>query len=504
MNKTIMVVLDGFGYSEEENGNAILKAKMDHFNELYETFPHSLLETAGENVDTPEDKTIDCEVAHLIMGAGRSVKQDITLCNEVLGSTLIEKNEKLIDIIENLYRNSGALHLIGLVSDGKVYSDIRYMKNFIAHLKNMGLKKLYFHAITDGRDVMPNSANQYLDDLIDVMNLNELGKVVSICGRSSAMDRSEDYKKTKVFTDLIIKGKGVPIKNFHSAIDTCYKRNVTDEIIPPIILDEDGTIKPGDAVIWLNFREDRARQTLNALANKEFSEYKTGMPDDVKVFSLLKIEDIDGLDYLIDKDSNEYSVGKYFSDLGLKQARISEVDKFVNISYYFNGCEDKKLKYCDNFIIPSYEKKDMIKFPALNLDGLTDRVIKCLEHDYDFILVNIENPDLFGHTGNMDITVEALKEVDRCIGKIYDAVNDNFYKLIITSDHGNVEEMINEDGTPNRGHTNNLVPFIICDKHVKLKDKGIITQIAPTLLKYMNIAIPKQMEDTKVLFKLDL
>lgn len=501
MNKIIMVILDGFGESSKEDGNLIKAANMSNYNELYDLYPHSSLITTGEEVNVPDDKTIDCEVSHLLIGAGKVVKQDITLCNEVLGSTLIEKNENLLEILDYIKDSGGALHLMGLVSDGKVYSDIRYMKTFLGHLKNMGVKKVYFHAITDGRDVPDGTCINYLSDLENTMKQVGLGKIATICGRSYAMDRNEDYNKTKFYINLLLNGKGASIRNYKNAIEACYNKNVYDENIPPIILDEKGIIGEGSVAIWLNFREDRAKQTLSALIDPEFDKFKVNRPPGLRVFSLLPIDDVNSLENLIDKDSSEYSLGKYLSDLGLRQARISEVDKFNNIGYYFNGCTDKKLRYCDNYVIPSYEKKDMIKHPGLNLNGLVEQTIKCMEKDYDFILVNIENPDIFGHAGNPNAIVESLNEVDKALGKIIDGVDDNFYKLIVTSDHGNVEEMKNEDGSLNLGHTRNKVPFIIRDKHVKLKSNGTIIQIAPTILKYMDIAIPEEMQDQKVLFK---
>ena len=273
--------------------------------------------------------------------------------------------------------------------------------------------------------------------------------------------------------------------------------------IPPIIIDEKAIIQPGDVMIWLNFREDRARQTLGALCNEGFDKFKVKKLTGLKVASVLPIDEVDNLIYLIDKDEAEYSIGQYLSLLGLKQARITEEDKASNLTYYFNGSSDKRLKGLDNFIIPSYKREEVINHPEMNIEGITRQAIKCIEHEYDFIVVNIEAPDIFGHIGDINKAIESLRIVDENLEKICEACDDNFYKLIITSDHGNVEEMINEDGTPNKGHTANPVPFIIRDKNVVLKSKGYITQVAGTILKYMDIAIPKEMKDAGILFKED-
>ena len=501
MKKVIMVILDGFGVGKKNDDNAVHLAEMFNYTELVDEYPNTILETSGDEVDTPEDKRIDCEVSHLMLGAGRAIEQDITLANENLGSTLIEQNEKLLELLEYLKDSGGSLHLAGMVSDGKVYSDIRYMKNFIMHLKNMGVKKLYFHAITDGRDVLNNTAINYLDDLDATMKEQGLGKIATICGRTYAMDRDGNYKKTKAYTDLLIDGKGAKISNYEKGINACYKRGINDEDLPPIILDEKAKLNTGDVLIWLNYREDRARQLLKALCNKDFDEYRVKKVPGLKVVSILPIDEVDNLTWLIDKDEAEYSLGQYLSLLGLKQARVGEEDKFSNLSYYFNGGTDKRLKGCDNFEIKSYPRSETIDHPEMKLDEVTKTTIRCIEHDYDLIVVNIENPDIFGHIGDINKTVETLHHVDDALGKICDACDDNFYTLIITSDHGNVEEMVNEDGTPNKGHTSNPVPFIIRDKHVKLKNKGSISQVAGTILRYMDIAIPKEMQDAGVILK---
>lgn len=503
MNNVLMIILDGFGVGKNYEGNAIELANMDCYKELLDLYPNIELDTTGENIDTPEDKRIDCEVSHLILGSGKVVDQDITICNDNLGSTLIEQNEKLLELLSYLKDTDGTLHLVGMLSDGKVYSDIRYMKTFITHLKNLGVTKLYFHVITDGRDVSNGTATDFIRDLENTMNEQNLGKIATICGRTYAMDRDDDYKKTKTFTDLLLQGKGAKINNYERAIEACYKNNVTDENIPPIVIDDKAILSDGDVMLWLNFREDRARQTLGALLNDDFDKYKIDRPSGVRIASVLPIDEVDHLIYLIDKDEAEYSLGQYLSLLGLKQARIAEEDKFSNLSYYFNGCTDKKLKGCDNFIIKSYPHDEIIDHPEMNMEGITKQIIKCMEHDYNFILVNIETPDIFGHIGNINKAIEALNILDEELQKICDACDENFYKLILTSDHGNIEELLNEDGTPNKGHTANPVPFVICDKNVKLKNKGSINQVAGTVLKYMDIAIPKEMKESGTLFKED-
>ncbi len=500
MKKVIMVILDGFGLNDSEYGNAIKKADMDCFNSLYTEYPHAVLEASGDPVGLPDDQFGTSEVGHLTIGAGKRIKQDITICNEMLGSSLIEKNEKMLSFLNTISLNSGTLHLMGLVSDGGVHSDIKYMKNLIGHLKNMGVKKLFFHAITDGRDTGIKTSISYLEDLESAMKACGLGKLATVCGRYYAMDRNENWDRTKVYSDLVLHGKGVAIKNYKTGIKACYKKEVTDEFIPPILLNEAGIIGENDGVLWLNFRRDRARQILMALKDDEFSAYKVKVPANLKVLSLMDVPNTKNIENLLENEEEVYSLGVYLSELGMKQARVAETEKYAHVTFYFNGNGKTKVKGCDNFLIPSPDVKTYDLKPQMSAELVIKQAIKCLEKDYDFILVNIANPDMLGHTGNIEAAKEGLEFVDTCLSKLVEAVDDNFYKLIITADHGNCDEMLSKEGEMITTHSLNPVPFIIRDKHVSLKHKGDITQIAPTILKYMDIAIPKEMKETKTLF----
>lgn len=501
MKKVIMVILDGFGLNDLENGNAIKAANMETFNNLFKEYPHSVLQASGEYVGLPDDQFGNSEVGHLTIGAGRRIKQDLLKANELLGSPSIEQNDKLIELVNHTINNNSTLHLCGLVSDGRVHSDIKYMKNILGHLKNMGIKKVKFHAITDGRDTKVDSSIGYLTELENVMKTLNIGKISTVCGRYYAMDRDNKWERTKVYSDLLLKGVGIKIRTFKTGIEACYKKNLTDEFLPPLILDEDATIKNNDAFLWLNFRGDRSRQILTVLKNEDFQEYKVKKIDNLKI---LAITDVPGAkltnkEYLIENEEI-YSLGVYLSDLGLRQARIAETEKFAHVTYFFNGGGKVKIKGCDNFLIPSKKVKTYDLTPNMSALEVTEQVLKCLEKDYDFILVNFANPDMLGHTGVIDATVNGLKTIDECLSRIVEAVDNNFYKLIITADHGNCDEMIRKDGSISTTHSIYPVPFILRDKHVSLKHKGDLTEIAPTILKYMDIAIPSEMKDTKTLF----
>lgn len=501
MKKVIMLILDGFGINEDEYGNAIKQASMPNYTDLFNEYPHSILQASGEYVGLPDDQFGNSEVGHLTIGAGRKLKQDITLCNEVLGSTLIEKNEVLLELIDHINANNGVLHLMGLVSDGGVHSDITYMKNLLSHLKNMGVKKVKFHVITDGRDTATKSSIGFIDDLNNSLKENNIGNIATICGRYYAMDRDNKWERTRIYSDMLLNGKGVAIKNYKTAIEACYKREVTDEFLPPIIIDSDGTLKDNDGILWLNYRGDRARQILTVLKDPEFNEYPTKKLTNLRVVTLVDVPNTIDLPFLIDNNDDIYSLGCYLSDLDFHQARIAETEKFAHVTFFFNGGDKTKLKGCDNFLIPSPKVSTYDLTPEMSVREVTKQTIKCIEKDYDFILVNIANPDMLGHTGNIEATKEGLEIIDECLKEIIDAVDDNFYKLIVVSDHGNCDEMLDKDGVAITTHSTNPVPFIIRDHHVSLKHKGDLTQIAPTILKYMDIAIPKDMQETKTLFE---
>ncbi len=489
MKKVIMLILDGFGINDSEYGNAVKQSTMDCYNDIFNEYPHAVLQASGEYVGLPDDQFGNSEVGHLTIGAGKKLKQDITLCNEVLGSTLIEHNEKMLSFIESVQEKNGALHLMGLVSDGGVHSDIKYMKNLMGHLKNIGVKKVYFHAITDGRDTSTKSSIGFLKDLDSTMKEIGIGSISTICGRYYAMDRDNKYERTKVYTNLLLKGEGVKIKNFEKAINTCYKREITDEFLVPILIDDKSLIKENDGLLWLNFRGDRARQILNALSDPNFDGYRIKQPANLSVLTLVDVPNTNGLEHLLENEQEVYSLGKYLSDLGLRQARIAETEKYAHVTFFFNGGGETKLKGCDNFLIPSPKVATYDMTPEMSVKEVTKQTIKCLEKDYDFILVNFANPDMLGHTGNLEAAIESLKTVDECLRDI-----------VITADHGNCDEMLSSDGEKLTTHSTNPVPFIIRDKHVNLKHKGDLTQIAPTILKYMDIAIPKEMKETRTLF----
>ena len=501
MKKMILLILDGFGYREEVSGNAIIDANMENFKELWNKYPHSILEASGGFVGLPDNQFGNSEVCHTAIGVGKKIKQDITIVNDSVKDGSFVENEELLKLLEHVKINESTLHLMGLLSDGGVHSDINYMKNLLPLLKEKGVNKVIFHAITDGRDTDATCALTYIDEMNKALSENNIGHIGTVCGRFYAMDRDNKWERTRVYSDLIINGKGLKILDPKVAIDNCYKRGLTDEFLPPLILNPEFKINEHDGLLWLNFRADRGRQILKSLTDVAFDEYPIGHVNNLRVVSLYEVPEVEAPTIFKKDLDNVYSIGRYFSDLKMTQARVAETEKYAHVTYFFNGGIADKLKYCDNFKIESPKVATYDMQPEMSLEGVVKQAIKCMEKDYDFILVNFANPDMVGHTGNYDAAVKSLEFVDVALKKIYNYAEENFYNLIITSDHGNIDTMIDSHGIPVTTHSMSPVPFIFCDENIKLKEYGDITMIAPTLLKYMDIKIPEEMVETPLLFK---
>ena len=501
MKKMILLIMDGFGYREEPHGNAIIDAHMKTFTELWNKYPHSILEASGSYVGLPDGQFGNSEVCHTAIGVGKKIKQDITIINEAVETTKIKDNEELINLVNHVKTNNSTLHLMGLLSDGGVHSDINYMKKIIPILKEMGIEKIIFHAITDGRDTDSMCTLKYIDDMNKVLNENSIGHIGTVCGRFYAMDRDNKWERTRVYSDMLINGKGLKILNTDVAIKNCYKRGLSDEFLPPLILNPEFKINEHDGLLWLNFRSDRARQILKSLTDISFDKYPIGHVNNLKVLTMFEVPEIE-TPTIFKKDlSDIYSIGRYFSDLGMNQARVAETEKYAHVTYFFNGGIEDKLNRCDNFKIESPKVATYDLKPEMSLIDVTKQAIKCIEKDYDFILINFANPDMVGHTGNYEAAINALHYVDEALNAIYKSAKDNFYDILITSDHGNIDTMIDSHGVSVTTHSMSPVPFIFCNENIKLKEYGDITMIAPTILKYMDIKIPETMENTPLLFK---
>ena len=495
MKKILTIILDGFGYREEEKGNAILAAHMKTFTELWNKYPHALLEASEEAVGLSKGQAGNSEVGHMTIGAGRLLKQSEMLVNDFLKEPDME-NDNVIKLLENKDKD---VHIMGLCSDGNIHAGVDDFLSMYKFLIDNGFTKIHFHLITDGRDTGVHDAMKYINMIKDIIIEYGVGDVVSICGRYYAMDRDENWDRTKAYYDLVVGGKGLSSINIEKSINSSYEKGITDEFIKPIICSKN-TIKNGDIIMWMNYRADRAKQILSSIVNwSTFDGFSTENMKDTLVFSFLPVDKKIKTYNLIEPVVVKNSLGLYLSELDFTQARIAESEKFPHVTYFFDGGVDGKIKGCDKFHIPSPNVATYDLKPEMSCVEVTKRVILSMNNDYDFILVNFANPDMVGHTGNMDAATKACMAVDMCLNKIMEKAEDNFYKVVILADHGNADIMINDDGSICTTHTTSVIPFILCDEKVKLQKTGSLVNVAPTILDYMDIAIPKEMEGTESL-----
>ena len=502
MKRILMVILDGFGIRKEIIGNAIKNADMEHFNYFLENFPHCELQASGRYVGLEKNQMGNSEVGHMTIGAGRLIKQNIMQIEDMFKNNELKNNEAYLDMIEYAKDSNKPIHLMALASDGGIHSHLKFILDMIDKLHQDKISEVYVHAITDGRDTKVDVAYEYIKQIEDKLKEYKMGHVVSVCGRYYAMDRDKQWDRTKLYSDMITIGKGYLSTNLKETINICYKKEVTDEFLPPILLDKNHLIKDGDILLWFNFRPDRAKQILTVLTDTDFDEYSTLKLPKLKTYTIYDIPEAKNSKHLLEHIDVTNPLGKYLSDLGLSQARIAETEKYAHVTYFFDGGRELKLENCDRYLIPSPKVATYDLKPEMSAIDVTKQTLKCLNKDYDFILLNFANPDMVGHTGNYEATIKALKIVDECLGRIYKEAQDNYYTMFILADHGNSDYMFDSDGNKITTHTTNPVPFIITDNKVKLKN-GSIAQVAPTMLKYMDIKVPKEMEETDDLFEVD-
>ena len=500
MKKILTIILDGFGQRDEEEGNAIKAARMKNFESLWNEYPHASLYASEEPIGLREGQFGNSEIGHTIIGAGRIVKQSESLVDELFEN--LDDNLTFQMLIDYTRSNPDrAVHLMGLCSDGLVHSDINHFIKLYTRLADNGVRNIYFHLITDGKDTPNGTALEYVKKIDDMIKEREVGSIATICGRVYAMDRDQNWGRTKKYYELVTNAQGYKFKNALEPIEISYKENIPDQDIRPIIVNPDGIIKDEDSLIWINYRMDRGKQILSSFVSPNFDGFSTTKYENLNVYTFFPVEKGIKTNSFLPTNQVENPLGIYLSNLGLSQARIAEAQKYSHVTYFFDGSYSGKIDKCDKFMIPSNDAGTFAQKPEMSAVDVTKKTIDCMQKDYDFILVNYANPDMVGHTGDWNAAVKACITVDVCLGKLIEVADDNFYKIIILSDHGNVDKMLDEDKNPVPTHTLSKVPFIIVDKKVKLNDEGSLVNVAPTILDYMDIAIPKEMSESNSLIK---
>ena len=499
MKKIILLILDGFGIREGENGNAIKMANLPNLARIMSDYPVCELEASGEVVGLPKGQSGNSEACHMTIGCGRSIEHPLTLINNKIKDKSFFENDVLLDLIDFVNDNNSTLHMIGLVSSGNVHSSMEHFYAALALAKIKKVKSVVFHFITDGRDSLPMSGNKLINDFMAKANKLGLGTIGTICGRYYAMDRDNNYDRVKKAYDAMVYNVGNNFSDYNRCMELHYKNDITDEFINPSVITKGSNIKENDGVLFLNYRPERIRELISAFTDESFNMFNVKKFKNVRFASLYSVGDnIDGA-YTNEPISGTF--GRYLADLGFKQARIAESEKYPHVTYFFDGTEELSDKNLFKILVPSPKVARYDMKPEMNASEVTEAVLDAMDDDFDFILVNYANPDMVAHTGNIPACVRALEACDVCIGHIFEKAQENFYELVITSDHGNIEYMKDADGNVITMHTSNKVPFIICNKDYKLKKNGTIKDIIPTIVDVYEISKPKEMTGESLIIK---
>ena len=501
--KVILMILDGWGITQDPKVSAIAQANTPFIDKLLQEYPHAKLYTSGENVGLPEGQMGNSEVGHMNLGAGRIVYQDLVKINKAIKDGSFFENKVLTGAFEYAKKNGKAVHLLGLLSNGGVHSHIDHLKALVDMAKKYNVPA-YIHAFMDGRDVDPKSGVNFLKDIQEYIKDTPV-KIASVIGRYYAMDRDNRWERVKKAYDLLVKGEGKPASDLVKAVEESYQDGVTDEFILPIIhVNEKGqpiaTIKPGDAVIFYNFRTDRGRELTKVLTQEDIPQYDMHTLPLYFVTMTIYDDNFKGIKVAYPKEDLKDTLGELVSKAGKKQIRIAETEKYPHVTFFFSGGKEKEFTGEKRILIPSPKVATYDLKPEMSANEVTNALLPEIDKEAtDLIVLNFANGDMVGHTGDFEAAKKAAETVDKNVEKIVNEALKHHYSIIILADHGNAENMINPDGTPNTAHTTNPVPVILIDKDLKPKlHDGILANVAPTILKLMGLEKPDEM--TEALF----
>jgi len=493
---TTLIIMDGFGIDVPSSANAITCAKTPVLDKLFAENPYATLEASGEAVGLPAGQIGNSEVGHTNIGAGRVVYQDLPKITRDIENGSFFENEAFVSAVEAAKESGGALHLMGLLSDGGVHSHNTHLWAFLELCRRRGLDRVYVHCFLDGRDVPPKSGADYVAECVKKCAEIGVGRVATVMGRFYAMDRDKRWDRVEAAYNAIVLGEGLREDDPVRAVRESYKNGVTDEFVEPVVCDTDGLVIEGDSVIFINFRPDRARELTRAFVDPDFdgftrrngyfplhyvctTEYDASMPNVTVAYPPERIEN---------------TFGEVLSHMGLTQLRIAETEKYAHVTFFFNGGVEDVSPGEDRVLIPSPKTVptyDLI--PEMSAYKITEEVTKRIRSGaYDVIVLNFANCDMVGHTGVFDAAVKAVETVDECVGRVVEATTEMGGFALVTADHGNADRMIEPDGTPHTAHTSNPVPFVIIGADLTLKN-GRLCDIAPTMLDLMGLEKPAEM-----------
>lgn len=495
-DKVILIIMDGWGLGKVAKSDAIRNAKTPFVTSLYDKYPHNTLVTCGRAVGLPEGQMGNSEVGHLNLGAGRIVYQELERINVAIENGSFAKNKVLKATLDYAKSNNKPLHLMGLVSNGGVHSHIDHLKALTTICAQKGLDKVFIQAFTDGRDTDPKSGEGFIGDLQQHLK-KTTGEIASVTGRYYAMDRDKRWERVKKAYDALVHREGKKTHDILHAINESYEEGVTDEFILPIINEQtpDGAIKDGDVVICFNFRTDRCRQITEALTQRDFPEYHMHALNLFYTTMTIYDHTFNHVHNIFENQDLVKTLGEVLADHGKSQIRIAETEKYPHVSFFFSGGRETPFENERRILIPSPKVATYDLQPEMSAFDVTDALLpEIKKQSADFICLNFANADMVGHTGVWDAVIKAVETVDTCVEKIVNAALENGYDIFLTADHGNADYMVNDDGSPNTAHTKNLVPYFIIGAGNDLKLKpGKLGDVAPTILKLMDLPVPEQM-----------
>ncbi len=511
----VLAILDGWGYREDISDNAIKSASTPVMDSLWHAYPNTLISASGSDVGLPDGQMGNSEVGHLTIGSGRIIQQELVRISNIVRKNKLGLVNELKEIADSLKKNNSTLHITGLCSDGGVHSHIDHLLGLIKWASENSIKKVAIHIITDGRDTPAKSATKYLHQIESCIKKYNTGEIASICGRYWIMDRNLLWDRTeKAYVNLT--DKDIQITNIspQDYIQKSYDQNITDEFIEPIRL-SDNYLKDGDSMICFNFRPDRARQIIKSLSDKEFSEFERKVFPDLELVTFTQYDPNFPVKVAFPPESLNNFIGQIVSENGLKQYRTAETEKYPHVTYFFNGGVEIPLPGEERHLVPSPRVATYDMEPEMSAEELTISCAKAIKSgNYAFVVINFANPDMVGHTGNMDATIKAIETVDKCIGQIVNATGEMGGSILITADHGNAEVMKGPAGEPWTAHTVNKVPLIFIEgekrkipnmgNEIYLRDNAGLADIAPTLLQLLNLPIPKEMTGKSLIKEIEL
>ena len=503
VSPVVLAILDGWGHREATEANAIAAAKTPIFDSLQQAYPNTLINTSGKNVGLPDGQMGNSEVGHLNLGAGRVVPQELVRISDAVEDGSIFHNQVLVDACEKVNASGGKLHLIGLCSEGGVHSHLKHLIGLLDLAKLNAIADVCIHAITDGRDTNTTEGIEAMGKIQEYIDKIGIGRIVTVSGRYYAMDRDRRWDRIQKAYNMMTQNGASDGRSISEILKQFYDRDLTDEFIPPTRI-APGAIEPGDAVIFYNFRPDRARQLTYAFVQPDFDGFARKYINPLHFVTFTQYDPTLAIEVAFKPQNLTNILGEVIANQGLRQFRTAETEKYPHVTYFFNGGLEKPFEGEDRELIQSPMVATYDRVPAMSASQVTDTVCQAVDKRiYSLIVVNYANPDMVGHTGNMEAAVEAIETVDACLGNVIEAVNKAGGILLITADHGNAECMRDKNGNPWTAHTTNPVPFILIEGEkrkilghggdVSLRNDGCLADVAPTILEILQLPQPKEM-----------